>query len=72
MTHEVIADLGSNGHRADMDQQTRDAFEKAISRLPDWIRHDLGGKDGALRMRAEEALVAMLVDVLDRASGKSG
>ena len=70
LTHEGIADLWPNGHRKGMDQQTRDALQRTIVRLPDWIRHDLGGKDAALRLRAEEALVAMLVDVLNRASGK--
>lgn len=49
-----------------MDQTAKDALLKAITRLPDWIRHDLAGKDPALRMRAEEAMRAMLVDVLDR------
>ena len=53
-----------------MDQGTRDALQKTVVRLPDWIRHDLAGKDAALRLRAEEALMAMLLDVLDRASAK--
>ncbi len=51
-----------------MDQTSKDALLKAVARLPDWVRHDLAGKDAALRMRAEEALAAMVVDALDRAS----
>jgi hypothetical protein len=51
-----------------MEQTTKDAVLKAVVRLPDWIRHDLASKDAALRTRAEEALVAILVDVVDRAS----
>lgn len=52
-----------------MDQTIKAALLKAVTRLPDWIRHDLAGKDAALRMRSEEALVAMLVDVLERTAG---
>lgn len=51
-----------------MNQTAKDALLKAISRLPDWIRHDLAGKDLSRRTRAEEAMRAVLVDVLDRAS----
>ena len=55
-----------------MEQTTKDALLKAVARLPDWIRHDLAGKDAALRMRAEEALAAMLMDVVERASQGRG
>ncbi len=51
-----------------MDQTTRDALLKTVSRMPDWIRHDLAVKDASLRIRAEESLVAMLLDVMARAS----
>ncbi len=51
-----------------MEQATRDAFLKAVARLPEWIRHDLAARDAALRVRAEESLAAMLLDVLQRAS----
>lgn len=55
-----------------MDPMIKDALLKAVTRLPDWIRHDLAGKDAALRMRAEEALAAMMMDVVERASGDKG
>jgi hypothetical protein len=55
-----------------MEQSTKDALLKAVARLPDWIRHDLTAKDAALRVRAEESLAAMLVDVVDRASDGKG
>ncbi len=63
-----IADRVPNRHSTSMEQTTKDALLKAVVRLPDWIRHDLAAKDTALRVRAEESLAAMLVDVLDRAS----
>ena len=53
-----------------MDQTTKDALLKAVARLPDWVRHDLAARDAALRVRAEEALTAMLVDVLEKATAE--
>lgn len=52
-----------------MDQTTKDALLKVIARLPDWIRHDLAGKDAGLRLRAEEALAAILADFIERDPG---
>jgi hypothetical protein len=65
---KAIADRAPNRHSTEMEQSTKDALLKAVVRLPDWIRHDLAAKDAALRVRAEESLTAMLVDVVDRAS----
>ncbi len=70
--HEVIADRPPNRHSVGMEQTTKDALLKAVARLPDWIRHDLAAKDAALRVRAEESLTAMLVDVLERAAAGKG
>jgi hypothetical protein len=35
-----------------------------LQRLPQWIRHDLAGKDDNTRLRAEESLAAMIADAL--------
>lgn len=48
-----------------MDQHAKDIVLKTVTRLPDWIRHDLGSKDSAVRLRAEETLAAMIVNALD-------
>ncbi len=32
----------------------------SLSRMPDWIRHDLAIRDPAMRLRAEETLAAMI------------
>lgn len=53
-----------------MEQATKDAILKIVARLPDWIRHDLAGKDAMLRIRAEEALAAMVMDGVKRTSGR--
>jgi hypothetical protein len=37
---------------------------KLLHHLPEWIRNDLGAKDANLRMRAEEALAAMIMSEL--------
>ena len=69
---KAIADNAPNRHSTMMDQASKDAVLKAVGRLPDWIRHDLATKDAALRLRAEESLAAMLVDVVERASEAKG
>lgn len=33
----------------------------AIARLPDWLRRDLASKEEAARVRAEDALAAMIL-----------
>lgn len=38
---------------------------EALARLPEWIRHDLGAKDAALRARAEETLAAMIASSIE-------
>ncbi len=35
-----------------------------LTRMPEWLRHDLAGKDALLRARAEEALAAMIVNAI--------
>jgi len=37
------------------------SLSKLLHHLPEWIRSDLGVKDSNLRMRAEEALAAMIM-----------
>jgi hypothetical protein len=49
-----------------MDQNEKHALLAAVQRLPEWIRHDLGAKDSTMRIRAEEALAAMLGNALDQ------
>jgi len=36
------------------------SLSKLLHHLPEWIRSDLGAKDPNLRIRAEEALAAMI------------
>ena len=64
----VIAVPAAKRHRAAMNASAQDAILQTVTRLPDWIRHDLAAKDPALRTRAEEALAAMLADGLKRAA----
>lgn len=51
-----------------MDQTAKDVLLKAILRTPEWLRHDLAAKEPAARLRAEEALTAMLADALAKGS----
>jgi len=39
-----------------------------IARLPEWIRAELSSKDTAARLRAEEALAAIVVNALGNAT----
>jgi hypothetical protein len=47
-----------------MDDATLKIILAVLERAPEWIRHDLGGKDSAARMRAEETLAAMIASAL--------
>ncbi|HEV7436666.1 hypothetical protein N5J77_24125 [Sphingobium yanoikuyae] len=47
-----------------MNQTAIDLLTRTVTRLPDWIRHDLAAKDSGVRLRAEETLIAMIVNVL--------
>ena len=40
-----------------------------IAKAPQWIKHDLGSKDPAIRERAEESLAARIADVLNKTAG---
>ena len=48
-----------------MDQTAKDHLLKAVTRLPEWIRHDLTTKDPVTRRQAEESLAAMLVAAIE-------
>lgn len=47
-----------------MDDATLKIILTVLERAPEWIRHDLGGKDAAARIRAEETLAAMIASAL--------
>jgi hypothetical protein len=55
-----------------MDDKTKARILGVIERAPQWLRNDLAAKDASARARAEEALAAMLVDVLDEGGQSSG
>ncbi|QUT05151.1 hypothetical protein KFK14_19445 [Sphingobium phenoxybenzoativorans] len=40
--------------------QLAQQFTHVLTRLPQWIRHDLNVKDDLVRLRAEEAVAAMI------------
>lgn len=52
-------------HVVEMDDRTKQSIAAVISRMPEWIRHDLVAKDVAIRARAEETLAAMIASALD-------
>lgn len=54
-----------------MDQNINDLLAKAVTRLPDWVRHDLAAKDSIVRQRAEETLVAMIVNALGQRTNET-
>ena len=55
----------AKAHKGPMDQPAKDFLLKAVTRLPEWIRHDLTVKDPVTRRQAEESLAAMLVAALE-------
>jgi hypothetical protein len=45
-------------------EEMRSKLTLAIGKMPKWLRHDLDSADPALRQRAEESLVVMVLAVL--------
>jgi hypothetical protein len=50
-----------------MNDIIKTAIPDFIARTPDWVRRDLASKDAAARLRAEEALSAMIVNAVEQA-----
>lgn len=53
-----------------MDQEISELVARVIARAPQWLRHDLSSKDVSVRGRAEETLVAMIVDALSHGTSQ--
>jgi hypothetical protein len=51
-------------HRRRMTSELTNIILRVVERAPQWIRHDLDSKDGVARIRAEEALAAMIADAV--------
>lgn len=49
-----------------MTQALTNIILRVVERAPQWIRHDLGSKGAVARIRAEEALAAMIADALSK------
>ena len=60
----ALAQVYHTEHSAAMDDATLKIILAVLERAPEWISHDLGGKDSAARMRAEETLAAMIASAL--------
>jgi len=52
-----------------MDRDRKSLIVHTVTRLPQWIRHDLSSKDIAIRSRAEETLAAVIVNALKKGTG---
>lgn len=45
---------------------------RVVERAPEWMRRDLDSKDAVVRIRAEEALAAMIADALNKQNDAEG
>lgn len=66
-----VAWLTSNHHRPIMTEAEKLLVARAIARAPQWVRHDLCAKDAAVRVRAEETLVALIINGLEKGTAES-
>ncbi|WP_242127309.1 hypothetical protein [Sphingobium sp. Sx8-8] len=69
--NEPLPDPVDNAIGATMDENITATILHVLERTPQWLRHDLEGKDAAARTRAEETLAAMISTALAEATGKS-
>jgi hypothetical protein len=56
---------------AAMNDTTSAIILRVVERAPQWVRHDLGAKDEAIRTRAEETLAAMIASALGTGTTES-
>jgi hypothetical protein len=61
----IIAPTLPYCHAKKMSDELSQRILAALVRAPDWLRRDLSSKDDANRHRAEEALSAMIVCVIE-------
>jgi hypothetical protein len=64
-----IASLRRERHSGRVKNDSTPQILAVIERAPQWVRHDLGAKDPAIRSRAEETLAAMIANALKEAGG---
>ncbi len=55
-----------------MTRKLTDTILRAVERAPQWVRRDLDSKDAVARIRAEEALAAMIADALGKQADAEG
>lgn len=49
-----------------MTEVEKSFIARAIARAPQWVRNDLAAKAPAVRLRAEETLSAMIINMLEQ------
>ena len=55
-----------------MTRELTDIILRVVERAPQWVRRDLDNKDAVARVRAEEALAAMITDALGKQADAEG
>ncbi|WP_336951454.1 hypothetical protein [Sphingobium aromaticivastans] len=53
-----------------MNESLTSTILQVLERAPQWLRHDLQGKDAVARTRAEETLATMIATALAETTGK--
>ncbi|MFC4594601.1 DUF6771 family protein [Sphingobium tyrosinilyticum] len=52
-----------------MDEKITGTILAVLARAPEWVRHDLAGKENGIRRRAEETIAAMICSALHERDG---
>jgi hypothetical protein len=55
-----------------MTRELTDTILRVVERAPEWVRRDLDSKDAVVRIRAEEALAAMIAGALNKRDDAEG
>ena len=64
--HRTVVWRWGRCHRQRMSLPLTDIILRVVERAPSWVRRDLSAKDASARVRAEEALAAMIADALSQ------
>lgn len=64
LSNEALLEATGSAHRPFMGSDICATVSAVLAKTPEWVRTELSSKDATVRVRAEEALAAMIADAL--------
>jgi hypothetical protein len=61
----LLPDVSTSDHNAVMNHDLKTTLTAILANMPEWIRQELSSKEKTTRVRAEEALAAMVAGAVE-------